>query len=325
MKAGEIRGVETPLLIRTALIDETPGPFCMSFGFSIDALKDSIKKTGLINPLIITKNSNNKYIIVAGYRRLMAIKHLRIQDSYCIDVSESGRSPRDLLLLNFYDNLSTRVFNDVEKGMILNRLSAHFSQDELKKDFMPLLKIGNSNDLDLFLKIGTLDNHIKYALTNGAVSLKTLRLLLTLDEESREALCSLIESIKINSKYQYYLTEYLIDISQIEKKSIRDILGEEQHGAILNDKKANNPQKSKKLLRLIWSRRYPNLSNSIKQFKKGIARLNLPGKIKIDFLSYFEAPDYRLEILFRDGEELVEDIEFLLGMKEKIRVIKDPW
>ena len=78
MKLEDICGVKTPRLIYTGTIDEIPGPYCMSFGFDPDALALSIEKIGLVHPLIITKSNNdNKYKIVAGYRRLIALKKLK--------------------------------------------------------------------------------------------------------------------------------------------------------------------------------------------------------------------------------------------------------
>ena len=325
MKLKSICGVETPRLIRTALIKDKPGPYCMSFGFEPDVLTESIKRIGLINPLIITNGDDNRYIVVAGYRRLMALKYLNIHDVYCIDLSESGMSSLELLLLNLYDNLTTRLFNDVEKGMILSRLSEYVSQKIIIKEFMPLLKISRNNNLDLYLEIDKLGNHIKYLLTNGNLSLRALKLMLGLDNESREALCYLIENIKPNLNYQCYLIEYLIDISQKENLHIRDILEEEPYKSILNDKQTNNPQKSKKLLKLFWTRKYPDLNNSIKQFNKSIAGLNLPDKIKIDHPPYFEAADYKLELLFANGNELLKNLEILSKRKAELKGLKDPW
>ena len=321
-----IYGVKTPCLIRTAFIDDNPGPYCMSFGFDTDALSMSILKIGLVNPLIVTNSIDDKrYLIVVGYRRLIALKHLKRKDVYCIDLSKSGLSPLDLLLLNLYDNLSTRIFNDVEKGMILRRLSAYFSREMIEKNFMPLLKIGKSNSLDLFLKIDSLNDHLKYSLTNGILSFKAFKLMVALDSESFLALFRLIENIKPNFNYQFYLTEHLTYISKKEGLPVSVILEDEKCKAILNDKNDNNPQKSKNLLKHFWARRYPNLSDSVKSFNKSIARLNLPDRIKINPPPFFESSDYKLELLFRDGNELYKKLGSLLQKQDELFTIKDPW
>ena len=58
-------------------IDESPGPYCMSFGFNLDSLIQSIQQIGLVNPPIL-KSDPDGLTVVAGYRRVMALKALGV-------------------------------------------------------------------------------------------------------------------------------------------------------------------------------------------------------------------------------------------------------
>lgn len=53
---------------------------------SIDELSDSISKYGLLNPITVVSN-NNKYLLIAGHRRLLALKKLNYTSVPCMIVS----------------------------------------------------------------------------------------------------------------------------------------------------------------------------------------------------------------------------------------------
>ena len=53
---------------------------------SIDELSNSISKYGLLNPITVVSN-NNKYLLIAGHRRLLALKKLNYTSVPCMIVS----------------------------------------------------------------------------------------------------------------------------------------------------------------------------------------------------------------------------------------------
>jgi ParB-like chromosome segregation protein Spo0J len=284
----------------------------MSFGFDLKPLISSIKKFGLINIPFVTKGKDGRVDVVAGYRRIMALRSLNCERVPCMDLSDSGLSHSELLLFNLYDNLATRQFNDVEKGMILNRLVSHVPKREITKRFMPLLKLpAHEPLLDIFLKLEEQDHQIRTALIKKEVSFQIIKIFIGLEPDSRSAVLRWISGIKLNQNQQKKFFEYLEDISIKEEKEISELLGEKQFLSILEDKKLNNPQKSKLILDLLRSRRFPLLVRSEKAFQKEISRMPLPDGVSLHHSQFFEDPDYRLEIVFRGAAELREKINFL--------------
>lgn len=301
-----------------------PGPYTMSFGFDPIPLTESIKKIGLINPPIVIKDSRKGFDIVSGYRRLTVLKKLDEKQVYCIDLSSLGLSPENLFFLNLHENITVRSFNLIEKGMIIRRLSSYITRDEIIKHYLTPLQIHNINDLDILLKIEQLSVHSKLYIAKDLLSLKTIRLIIDMEERSRDALIKLIINLRLNFNYQYQLTEYLKDISDTENIPIYEILKEGQYQNIIEDERANNPQKVKHLFGLIRERKFPLLSKYEKTFNKRVSRLNLPQKIKIENPRFFEAPDFRLDISFKNGEELLEKIRYLSKL-ESLSSIVPPW
>jgi len=315
----------TPVLIDAKKIDESPGPFTMSFGFDLKPLIRSIESFGLINTPYVLRDIEEKWVPVIGFRRILALKSLRWTKIPCVDLSDAGLSVLDLIFFNLNDNLTTRKFNDVEKGMILYRLLPHVTRDEMLRHYMPLLSLpSHESTLDLFLKLEELDNSVKRSVAEGTVSMKAIRQILDMDHESRMNILAWLKKIKFNFNQQMQFTEYIKDISIKEEKSIAQILLEKKLLKLLEDKKLNNPQKAKHVLNHLRFRCFPRLIDSEKTFKKNISRLNLPKNVRIQHPPFFETPNYRLEILFRNGKELKEKIGFLSNLGH-LESVGDPW
>jgi len=314
-----------PVLVDAKDIDGSPGPFSMSFGFDLKPLIRSIEKSGLINTPFLIRGNNGNMLPVVGFRRILALKSLQWTKIPYVDLSDAGLSVLDLILLNLNDNLTTRKFNDVEKGMILYRLIPHVTRDEILRHYMPLLSLpSHESSLDLFLKIEELDTIIKRSIADGTVSMKAIGQILDMDHESRMNVFIWLKKIKFNFNQQIQFTEYIKDISIKEEKSITHILGGEKLVKLLEDKKLNNPQKAKHVLHYLRSRRFPLLTDSEKSFRKNLSRLNLPKGVRIQHPPFFETPHYRLEILFRNGKELKEKIDYLAEL-DRLEMIEDPW
>jgi ParB-like chromosome segregation protein Spo0J len=313
------------VLVEVNQINENPGPYCMSFGFDLKPLIHSVDTFGLVNSPIVTKDGEGRVEVVAGYRRILALKHLQWKQIPCRDLSRAGFSPLDLLLLNLHDNLTTRPFNAVEKGMILNRLGQHVSREEIMKDFMPLLDLPcHGPTLEIFLGLEKLDRPIKESLVHARISFQTAKAFVDMDAESRATLLDWIVGMRLNANQQSQFIAYTADISMREQKKISSFLGEKEILDILNDTKLNNPQKSKLLLNFLRSRRFPLLTHSEKVFKEKTADLGLPEGVSIYHPPFFEDPDYRLEIFFKNGKKLREKID-ALGNVNGLESLGDPW
>ncbi|MDY7035699.1 MAG: ParB N-terminal domain-containing protein [Thermodesulfobacteriota bacterium] len=293
-------------------IDDNPGPYCMSFHFDLTALVRSIEHCGLINNPFIILTEGGKAEVVMGYRRILALKSLKIESIACFDLSDSGLPPIHLLLLNLSDNLSIREFNDVEKGMILSRLMIHMPKEKVLEEYMPMLKLPSHEEtLHFFLSLDGLDQRIKISIAEKEISLKTIKRLLEMDEESRLSVFSLLTEIKFNFNNQLQLIDYIVDISHKEGIEIPGLFIEKSFIKILGEKPLNNPQKVKRVLNFLRARRYPSLIHYEDAFHRKISQLQLPHGVKISHSPFFESPDYTLEIKFQKSNELKEKLKII--------------
>ncbi len=90
----------------------------------LEELAGSIKEKGFIQPIVVRKIEGDKYEVVAGERRYLAAKLLRLKDIPTIvkDVSE-----QDAFILAIVENLQRKDLNPIEEAQAFSRLIAEFS------------------------------------------------------------------------------------------------------------------------------------------------------------------------------------------------------
>jgi len=315
-----------PQLVNPNKIEDFPGPYCMSFGFDIRPLVQSIDRVGLVNCPLLIENKNAELTVIVGYRRIHALRTLGWDRIPCGILSESEVSPLECLLLNLYDNLATRKLNEVEKGMTLKRLYSQVPRKEMLEVYMPLLELpSHEPTLLFFIKLEQeLDTGIKEYLVQKKISLQTAKMLLKMESDERSHVFNLISNIKFNTNQQTQLIDNIIDLSGIENKPYHELLNEPSLKGIVLNKQWNNPQKAKAILKFLRDRRFPSLVKAEKAFKKKVSSLDLPKSASISAPPYFEEPHYRLEVLFREGKELRETIN-RLSLAEGLDELGDPW
>lgn len=313
-----------PIRIPLDLLDENPGPYTMSFGFDPRPLMESIRKIGLLNPPLVECTENGKIHIIAGYRRILALKALKEQEVACFDLSGSKPNASESLLLNLYDNLAFREFNDPEKAMALERLVVHFTEEEVVGLYMPLLGLPSHRPLlSTYLRVGELDKDIRVALAHKRISFQTIRAFLEMGPESKSALFKWFSEIIFNVNQQAQFIELCDDLSSQLEISIPRLLSRSELTEIMEDEDLNGPQKVKSAIERLRAMRFPKLLHAERRFQKIIGDLRLPEGVSVHHSPFFEAPDYRLEVRFREGEALRNKILELSGIA--LDRFKDPW
>jgi len=305
-------------------IDLTPGPCCMSFHFNLEPLKESIDKFGVINPPYLLRNPDNNFLVVAGYQRLMAVKELGWYDIICHILPDSF-SLFNALLFNVNDNLIHRQLNNIEKGMMLQRLARFISTEEIATNFMPILGIpSNKQQLELFLGLEELEERIKISVAMEQLSIRVAGLLKYIENNDRLEINDLFTSLKWSFNQQWETIQWIKEIASREGRSIKEIIDSNDIKEVLHTTTMNKPQKVKAIVKILKFRRFPSLLKAEKLFNKGISNLPLPLGVKIIPPPFFEGTDYKLEIMFTKGEDLKGKLGDLYNLPE-LTYIPDFW
>jgi len=289
--------------------------YLFRFGRNSDVVEDSIRKVGLINPPILKKNSDTKgtYSVICGYQRILACKKLG-QVSIEARVID-GLNDEETLLLVLHDNLASRGFNEIEKGIVLKKfLDMGYSYDRLAAEITLLLEIPpNKNIIEKYLSVLRLDNEIKQSIARSELELERAFLLITLDDTDREVVCRfLFKESTTNTNVAKEAIRNLLDLKLTKKIEMDELLSSSDIRHIISDSKSNKRQKGEKICNLIKSMRYPSIRKKEDEFDKTCSELKLDSDVRVNHSRYFEGDEIRITLKASNEEKLGNNLEKLL-------------
>ncbi|MHA2277979.1 MAG: ParB/RepB/Spo0J family partition protein [Candidatus Kariarchaeaceae archaeon] len=297
------------------LSSENYDRYLFRYGRDSKLVKESISKVGLINPVILKKSrdADETYSVICGYERIMACQKL---GQVCVEAKvEDGLSDEEILSLVLHDNLSSRGFNEIEKGIVLKKfLDIGYSYDRLMSEIAPLIEIPpNKNIINKYISMLRLDSEIKQAVARGELELERAFLLITLDDTERDDVYRLLfrESIT-NTNEAKETIRNLLDLKLIKQLEIDELLSSSEISHIVSDSKSNKRQKGEKICRLIKSMRYPSISMKEDEFDKSCRAMRLDNDVRINHSRYFEGDEIRITLKASNEEKLGNNLELLL-------------
>lgn len=95
---------------------------------SIDELAESIKRYGVIQPIIVTKK-NNYYEIIAGERRWRASKKAGLEEIPCIIREDTERKNKEIALI---ENIQREDLNPIEKARSFRQLMDEYGMTQME-------------------------------------------------------------------------------------------------------------------------------------------------------------------------------------------------
>ena len=117
-----------PLFIKLEEVDNNPDQPRKQFKESeLKSLAQSIKTSGIIEPLIVTKKENGTFELVAGERRLRAAKIAGLQ-TVPIIIREIEDNPAEKLVLALVENICRENLNPIEEAESFSRLEKEFQK-----------------------------------------------------------------------------------------------------------------------------------------------------------------------------------------------------
>jgi ParB family chromosome partitioning protein len=153
----------------------------------IEELAQSIKEKGVIQPILVRSVENDQYELIAGERRLRAVKHLGIAEIPAI----IRRVPdADLLEISIVENIQREELNALDEAKAYRRLAQEFgyTQDHIAS------RVGkDKTSVSNLLRILSLPEKIQQCLSENLITLGHAKALLSLgDTKSQIAFCESI-------------------------------------------------------------------------------------------------------------------------------------
>lgn len=177
-------------VIKIPVDNIVPNPSQPRYYFDENNLKDlseSIKEHGIIQPIIVTKISENKFELIAGERRLQASKLIGMRE---IPAVVRIATPQQKLELALVENIQRHDLNAIEEAKAYKKLQNEFnlSQEDVAK------KTGkNRSTVANTMRLLDLPIEIQRGIIEGKITSGHARAILGLDNtEKQRALFALI-------------------------------------------------------------------------------------------------------------------------------------
>ncbi|MBI3009696.1 MAG: ParB/RepB/Spo0J family partition protein [Candidatus Omnitrophica bacterium] len=160
---------------------------------SLEELKASIQKSGVIEPLIVRPIAHGTYELVAGERRFRASQAIGIKE---VPVIIKTLDDKEALEISLIENVQRQNLNPIEEAVGYSRLieEYHYSQEDVAK------AVGKDRaTISNLIRLLSLPEEIKGAVRSGAISMGHAKVLLSVGEgTARMALFRRIQEDKLS-------------------------------------------------------------------------------------------------------------------------------
>jgi len=274
-----------------------------------NALIESVRQFGVINPPILKKN-DKKYIIVTGWKRTIAYRSIGDSKLLAKVYDWEELSDTDLLKIVYIDNKGRD--DEVDKSLLIRKFIelAKLNENQIRDDILPLLKIpNNKKNLDKYILIVNLSRKILDAYYSEKITFQQVALLSKLKiEDKLEILDNVILEFKLNNNEAREVLNEIEEIVNKNNQTVLDII-QSINSRISGSLNKNSFRYELKKLR------YPEFVSVENKYKSLLKDLDLPNSINLVCSQFFEGNDFELRMKVKDSEELKES---LLHISEQI-------
>ncbi|MBM3333739.1 ParB N-terminal domain-containing protein [Candidatus Sumerlaeota bacterium] len=286
--------------------------FDLGFARSYEALKRSVGKVGVLQPLVVRRRlSDGRCQIVCGFGRAAAAQqaNLATVPAYVLGCETTDF---DCLNLALNDNLGHRRVNPIEQAIALTKLGQFVDREHLIADYMELPGMRSSGPLLVrALALMHLTDRLQLAVAEGRMEEKVGAALARLPRDDQERFACLLDVCRPSVSVVREWAEALLDISRRDKRSVSEILGTPDIAAILGSGEITDAQRTSALRHHIHNLRYPTLAQREAQFAKTVSALRLPPSMRLEAAAGFETDEMCLQIRFTNEEQLREAIRIV--------------
>jgi len=290
-----------------------PAPYDFRYGPLPSVLKDSIRAIGIVNPPFIRVSGNTAQLI-QGRQRIQAAHELDAEGQIQVKVFQDNElSEVESFNLCFYENVSTRPLNVMEKSTVIRILISQLkkSENEIIETYFPFLRLPPKPVIiNQMMRLEKLPAIAKDLLAAELLQLDAALDLLEFDEIDRNILLGWIKDWRLGINAQKKLIRLSWDILKRKNISVHQFIME---GSIKNLLEGNwNPsQKWARLEAELKCLRYPQLSRMESDFQAVKKELRIPPSISLHAPAYFEETDYLIQFHFKNHQELDEAVNVL--------------
>jgi len=163
---------------------------------SVDELAESIKKIGLIQPIVVRTNSSEFFEIVAGYRRFNACKKLGCRKITCHVVELDDKTAYEVSII---ENVQRHTLNPIDEGLAFRKYVDEFGWGGVSELAQKLSK--STSYICKRLKLVELPKEVKELISKSEINVSIVEELLPIvDKHTQSELTELIRDQHLSSR-----------------------------------------------------------------------------------------------------------------------------
>jgi len=193
-EAYENEGTQQESILEIPLKDISPNPYQPRKTFnqaSLQDLSNSIKKDGLLQPIIVRKKSDG-YMIIAGERRYRASNIAKLKTIRAIIIDADDNKVKELALL---ENIQRDELNSIELAMAYDELIKLYNITHEELSF--LINKSRTNITNT-IRLLQLSKQTQKALLNKKITAGHAKVMIGLDEKEQELIVNSIIGQKLS-------------------------------------------------------------------------------------------------------------------------------
>lgn len=296
--------------------------------FNVEDLENSITYEGLLFSPILVKQKD-KFVIVAGYRRLTACRKLDKKAIQCVVYEEGELEQDELLKVSIAENTKRKDLKPVEIAEALLRIKneLHLSDEELANQFGETFNIGSNTEIvQKYLRLNLFDEKSKDLLAETPHEEVEFTIADLKEKTDRESLVDIVRQYKDIKKNQL---KKIIDnaqkVSAQDKTSLKRVFEEDSLKSILQNENLPGSKKINAFLGELENRANPNRQEMLEKYHKELRSFKAfleqqnPDYVQKISLKKDNLEDSHLKITLniRNTKELTEMMKILYEGRKK--------
>lgn len=275
-----------------------------------EALCQSIKEYGLIQPLLVqADNSGRTWIVLCGTRQLRAARKAGISQLPCMVLDANALPWQKYALIALHAHQGSIVASPVEDALLIAEAQQTLPETE---QFSLLKLLGykpNRHQLNDLLALLDMDDTAIEALHAGLISVKTAKKIRLLSHPDQATLIDVITTFHFGGSKQQQCVQMVVELSRRRGCSTQEVIDSVKTEKSRDAK--NIPQQGNKLLERLQQEYAPAYSAAEKSFQEFVNSLNLPEHFQLRHSPAFEKDSCELIITFANTSALQASIKDL--------------
>ncbi len=299
--------------IRSKEVDSSP---------RLQSLVQSIFRLGMVHLPVLwcesacMDDSNTRYHVLSGHRRIQAAKFSGFSKLYCRILSEQIIEKQAATFAVADNSLGSDLLpGEMVRSLAL--LGRFYSLDELSALSGALF----GNELSKFrikelLDVAGLSSPWADLLDAGQVTLRSVLQIASRNISCQEDWFHVFSSIKVSSSKQGQMLDAFTEILAREGIDSDQFFADGEVKDILSLKTRDAGQRGEMFRQYLAVRRFPFLEAQKAKVKSKIAELSLPRAIRLEIPENFESREYGLFLKFTNRQSLAQSVQQLQTLSD---------